>query len=37
MDVLLLSPLRIRDCTLRNRIVASTMLMYAATNGFPSD
>jgi 2,4-dienoyl-CoA reductase-like NADH-dependent reductase (Old Yellow Enzyme family) len=37
MDALLLSPLRIRDCTLRNRIVASPMLMYAATNGFPSD
>jgi 2,4-dienoyl-CoA reductase-like NADH-dependent reductase (Old Yellow Enzyme family) len=37
MSSWLFSPLRIRDLTLRNRIVVSPMLQYEATNGYPSD
>ncbi|MFA7667389.1 MAG: NADH:flavin oxidoreductase/NADH oxidase, partial [Burkholderiaceae bacterium] len=33
----LFSPLRLHGLTLRNRIVLSPMLTYAAHNGFPSD
>lgn len=33
----LFSPLSLRGLTLRNRIVLSPMLTYAARNGFPSD
>lgn len=33
----LFSPLRLREVTLRNRIVLSPMLTYEAHNGFPSD
>ncbi|MEI2416464.1 NADH:flavin oxidoreductase/NADH oxidase [Orrella sp. JC864] len=34
---LLLSPLRIRDLTLRNRIVVSPMCQYASQDGLPGD
>ena len=37
MDALLFSPLTIRGLTLRNRIVLSPMLTYAATNGYTND
>jgi 2,4-dienoyl-CoA reductase-like NADH-dependent reductase (Old Yellow Enzyme family) len=37
MNSLLFSPIKIRDLTLRNRIVVSPMLMYEGVNGFPSD
>jgi 2,4-dienoyl-CoA reductase-like NADH-dependent reductase (Old Yellow Enzyme family) len=33
----LFSPLRLRDITLRNRIVLAPMLTYSAKNGMPSD
>lgn len=37
MNSMLFTPMRIRGALLRNRIVTSPMLMYAATNGYPSD
>ena len=37
MEPKLLSPLTIRDLTLRNRVVLSPMLTYSATNGHTND
>ncbi len=37
MKSLLFTPLQLRGVTLRNRIVVSPMLTYAATNGFAND
>jgi 2,4-dienoyl-CoA reductase-like NADH-dependent reductase (Old Yellow Enzyme family) len=37
MDTLLFSPITIRALTLRNRVVLSPMLTYAATNGYTND
>lgn len=37
MNTILFSPLKLRDVTLRNRIVVSPMLQYAATGGHISD
>src|SRR6202008_327794 len=37
METLLFSPLSMRGLTLRNRIVLSPMLTYAATNGYTND
>ena len=37
MESLLFSPLRLRDLTLRNRIVVSPMLTYSAQQGFAGD
>lgn len=37
MNTLLFSPLTIRGLTLRNRVVLSPMLTYAATNGYTND
>jgi 2,4-dienoyl-CoA reductase-like NADH-dependent reductase (Old Yellow Enzyme family) len=37
MDPVLFSPIRLREVTLRNRIVVSPMLQYSATGGFVND
>jgi 2,4-dienoyl-CoA reductase-like NADH-dependent reductase (Old Yellow Enzyme family) len=37
MDTKLISPLTIKDITLRNRIAVSPMCQYAATDGFAND
>jgi len=37
MKPMLFSPFRLRDVTVRNRIVVSPMLTYAATNGYVND
>jgi 2,4-dienoyl-CoA reductase-like NADH-dependent reductase (Old Yellow Enzyme family) len=37
MDTILFSPIRLREVTLRNRIVVSPMLQYAATGGHTTD
>lgn len=37
MDTLLFSPITIRGLTLRNRVVLSPMLTYAAANGYTND
>src|SRR4051812_49901117 len=36
-DILLFSPLTIRDLELRNRIVVPPMHQYSAVKGFPTD
>jgi len=37
LDRALFTPLKLRECTLRNRIVASPMMTYSATHGHISD
>ncbi len=37
MTTKLLSPLKLRDLTLRNRIIVAPMCMYSATNGIAND
>lgn len=37
MTTKLLSPLKLRELTLKNRIVVSPMCMYSAVNGIPND
>ena len=37
MEAVLFSPLRIRDVTLRNRIVVSPMMQYCAEGGYAGD
>lgn len=37
MDAMLFSPIRLREVTLRNRIVVSPMLQYSATGGYAND
>lgn len=36
LESMLFSPLKLRDLTLKNRIIVSPMCMYSATNGIPN-